>query len=90
LRELLGLPKAIIHEHLRERRKAQMTGKFASHFDFAPGSRNEIFGCAGAVFLRRVADVLLGWLQFSLTCRLWFADRLCHPIFWGFWFEVCS
>ena len=41
LRELTGLPKAIIHEHLRERRKNKMNGKVSSRFDFPPGSRFE-------------------------------------------------
>lgn len=41
LRELIDLPKAIIHEHLRERRKAKMTGKFGAYFDFASGSWHE-------------------------------------------------
>lgn len=40
LRELGGLPGAILYAHLRERRR-KMTGKFASRFDFEPGSRNE-------------------------------------------------
>ena len=40
LRELTGLPKAILYEHLRERR-AKMTGTFASRFDFPRGSRME-------------------------------------------------
>jgi hypothetical protein len=40
-RELLDLPKAIIHEHLRERRKAHMVRKFGSYFDFTYGSRWE-------------------------------------------------
>ena len=41
LRELSSLPPAIIYEHLRERRKTKMIGKFSSRFDFAPGSRRE-------------------------------------------------
>ncbi len=41
LRELISLPQAIIYEHLRERRKAKMIGKFSSRFDFVPGSRRE-------------------------------------------------
>ncbi len=41
LRELISLPPAIIYEHLRERRKAKMIGKFSSRFDFAPGSIRE-------------------------------------------------
>jgi len=41
LRELISLPAAIINEHLRERRKAKMIGKFSSRFDFVLGSRRE-------------------------------------------------
>jgi len=41
VRELMDLPKAIIREHLRERRKTKMSGKFASRFDFPQGSRIE-------------------------------------------------
>lgn len=41
LHELIDLPLAIINEHLRERRRKRMTGKFAARFDFAPGSKNE-------------------------------------------------
>jgi len=41
LHELISLPKAIFYEHLRERRKAKMIGKFSSRFDFVPGSRRE-------------------------------------------------
>jgi hypothetical protein len=43
LRELVSLPKAIINEHIRERRKTKMTREFTSRFDFAPGSRKEIW-----------------------------------------------
>jgi hypothetical protein len=35
LRELSGLPQAIIHEHLRERRKAKMIEGAPSRFDFS-------------------------------------------------------
>ena len=41
LRELVNLPKAIILEHLRQRRMSKMTGHFAPRFDFAPGTRRE-------------------------------------------------
>jgi len=41
MHELLSLPKAILYEHLRARRRAKMTGKFASRFDFPQGSRME-------------------------------------------------
>lgn len=40
LRELISLPKAIVHEHLRERKKS-MGGRFSLPFEFAPGSRSE-------------------------------------------------
>lgn len=58
LHELLGLPKAIIHEHLRERSKKNMTGKFASRFDFEFGSRNEALA-AVAPFLLAVLMVFI-------------------------------
>lgn len=38
--ELASLPKAMIYEHLRERRK-KMGGRFLSYLEFAPGSRSE-------------------------------------------------
>lgn len=41
LRELIGLPGAVIHEHLRERRKAKMIDRFRSYFDFSYGSWKE-------------------------------------------------
>lgn len=46
LRELISLPKAVIHEHLRERRKTKMIGKFSSRFDFASGSFLEFFSAS--------------------------------------------
>ncbi len=70
LRELTGLPKAIIHEHLRERRKAKMTGKSASRFDFEPGSRNEAFA-ALTPFLFSMAMVLFGYLARYWTAPIW-------------------
>lgn len=51
LRELSSLPKAIIYEHLRERRKARMIGKFSSWFDFAPGSGWEFLSAIYPFFL---------------------------------------
>lgn len=43
LRELIGLPKAILIAHLRERRKAHMIKKFDGYFNFTYGSRREFF-----------------------------------------------
>jgi hypothetical protein len=43
-RELIGLPDAILHEHLRERRKAKMVrNNFDPHINFPVGSRYEPF-----------------------------------------------
>jgi hypothetical protein len=53
LRELIDLPKAILYEHLRERRRMEMNKTFASRFDFAPGSRTESFAA--------LAPFLLAW-----------------------------
>jgi hypothetical protein len=43
LSEFLSMPKAIIHEHLREKRKQKMPKKFNSYFDFAHGTPREFF-----------------------------------------------
>ena len=40
--ELVGLPKAILYEHLREM-SSKVTGKFVSRFDFPQGSRMEFW-----------------------------------------------
>lgn len=69
MRELLSLPKAILYEHLRERRKQTMTGKFASRFDFAPGSLKETFA-ALAPFLFGMVMVLFGYLGRYWTAPL--------------------
>jgi MFS family permease len=57
LRELTGLPRAILYEHLRERKKNKMTGKFASRLDFEPGSRNEFLAVL-ASFIIPMAVIL--------------------------------
>lgn len=41
LRELVSLPKAILVQHLRERRKAHMMRNFGTYFNFAHGSWRE-------------------------------------------------
>lgn len=70
LRELTGLPKAIILAHLRERRKAKMTGKSASRFDFEPGSTTEAFA-ALAPFLFSMVMVIIGYLARYWTAPIW-------------------
>ena len=78
LRELAGLPRAILYEHLRERRK-KMTGKFASRFDFEPGSRTEIFAALAPFLIGGVVPVLVSllvdiplWIQIVFTLSMWF------------------
>jgi MFS family permease len=71
VRELAGLPKAIIYEHLRERRRSKMTGKFASRFDFAPGSWTESFA-ALAPFLLGMVMIILGYIGNFINFPLWF------------------
>jgi len=51
LRELVALPPAIVHEQLRERRKAKMTREFSSRFDFAPGSPKEVLAAVAPFLL---------------------------------------
>jgi hypothetical protein len=51
LRELIGLPGAVIYEHLRERRKATMIDRFGSYFDFSYGSWKELITALFAFFL---------------------------------------
>ena len=68
--ELAGLPKAIIYEYLRERRKTKMMKSFASRFDFAPGSRTEAFA-ALAPFLFGMLMVFFGYLGKYITFPLW-------------------
>ncbi len=70
LYELMGLPQAILYEHLRERRKQNRTGKFASRFDFEPGSLTEAFA-ALAPFLFGMAMTFLGYLGKYITFPLW-------------------
>lgn len=59
LRELISLPKAIILEHLREMRRSKMTEKFASRFDFVPGTRSEIWAALAPFLLFGALPTLL-------------------------------
>jgi hypothetical protein len=70
-RELMGLPGAIIHEHLRERRKKKMTGKFASRFDFAPGSRTETWAALAPFLLFGALPVLVSYIGRIMKIPLW-------------------
>jgi len=81
LRELAGLPRAILYEHLRERRK-KMTGKFASRFDFEPGSRTEIFAALAPFLLFGAVPVMLGYLDTRGFLPRWFAIVFVF-VFWS-------
>jgi len=81
-RELINLPRAIIHEHLRERRKSKMTGKFASRFDFVPGSRNETLAALAPFLLFGAVPVVLGYLDTRGFLPRWFAI-IFVLIFWS-------
>ena len=71
LYELMGLPQAILYEHLRERRKQNMTGKFASRFDFEPGSRNEVLAALAPFLLGGVVPVLVSYIGRAMELPLW-------------------
>lgn len=81
LRELAGLPKAILYQHLSERRKTGMTGKFASRFDFEPGSRNEIFATLAPFLFFGVLPILLSYLDTKGILPLWLAILFVF-VFW--------
>lgn len=70
IRELLSLPKAIVHEHLRERNRVKMTGKFASRLDFAPGSRTESLA-ALAPFLLGIVMIVMSYIGNYINIPLW-------------------
>jgi hypothetical protein len=71
LRELSSLPKAILYEHLRERRKAKMAGKFVSRFDFAPGSNNEALAALTPFLLFGALPILFSVLGKYVTVPMW-------------------
>jgi len=62
LREVISLPAAILNEHLRERRKANMIRKFDSYFDFSYGSWKEFLTALMPFFLAGAAMPLLNYL----------------------------
>jgi len=62
LRELVSLPKAVVLEYLRERRKAKMDKGSASYFDFAYGSWKEFLTALLPFFLTGGVMPLLKYL----------------------------
>jgi len=79
--EFVSLPKAIIHEHLRERRRKMMTGKFASRFDFTPGSRTEALA-ALAPFLVGMVMIVFGYIGNYINFPLW-SQVVFVILFWS-------
>jgi len=71
LREFLNLPEAILYEHLRERRGSKMTGRSASHFDFEPGSRNEILAALLPFLLLSLFSLTLGLIRRVVELPNW-------------------
>jgi len=63
LRELRGLPKAILYEHLRERRNAKMKRRFDSYFEFTSGSWKEFLTALLPFFLACGVTPLLNYLR---------------------------
>ena len=67
LQELVDLPKAILLEHLRQRRRANMVKKFGAYFHFSYGSRREFISALYPFlligFVSPVMDLLM---QFGL------------------------
>jgi hypothetical protein len=82
LRELVSIPKAIILEHLQERQRSRMTGKFASRFDFAQGSRGESFAALAPFLLFGAVPVLLSYLDTRGFLPQWFAITFVI-VFWS-------
>lgn len=86
-RELIGLPGAILHEYLRDGRKRKMTGKFASRFDFAPGSRNETLAALAPFLLFGAVPVLLSYIDTRGFLPRWFAITFVI-LFWSLGFGL--
>jgi hypothetical protein len=62
MRELVSLPKAIVLEHIRERRNAKMDKGFYSYLDFANGSWKEFLTALLPFFLTGGIMPLLSYL----------------------------
>lgn len=62
LRELIGLPKAVVLEHLRERRQGKMNKGFDPYLDFANGSWKEFLTALLPFFLAGGVMPLLSYL----------------------------
>jgi hypothetical protein len=82
LREAVSLPGAILHEHLRERRKAKMKQTFASRFDFAPGTRSETWAALAPFLFFGALQTLLGYFYVADFVPMWLVN-LYGILFWS-------
>lgn len=74
MRELLGLPGAILYEYLRERKKNAM--KISSRFEFEPGSRNETLAAMAPFIMLGALPVLFSILENYAAIPLWLSVAL--------------
>ena len=70
VRELIGFPGAAVYQHLRER-STQMSGTFASRFDFPAGTRNETLAAMAPFVLFGVLPLLFSVLETFIVIPLW-------------------
>lgn len=73
--ELIGLPKAILYEHLRQRRKAGMNKRQNARFEFPPGSNREALAALTPLLLSilLVSGISMLFSSFTVYPR-WLAD----------------
>ncbi|MFT3891774.1 MAG: hypothetical protein QM730_09095 [Anaerolineales bacterium] len=71
LHELVSLPKAVFLEHLRERRRTKMKSIFAIRFDFAPGTRGEIWAALAPFLFFGALQTLLDYFNVSDLVPWW-------------------
>lgn len=71
LRELYGLPKAIIFEHQRGRRKLKMLAKTDSFLTFEPGSWRETAAALAPFLVFGAFPTFLGYLRLSTIAPKW-------------------
>ncbi|MFL7871167.1 MAG: hypothetical protein AB8I58_20225 [Anaerolineales bacterium] len=83
LHEFFSLPKAVLLEHLRERRKSRMAKKFASRLDFRRGSWTEAFAALSPFLLFGALPTLIGYFHLMDYAPSWMGV-LSVIFFWSF------
>ena len=89
VRELAGLPKGIISEYLRERRKTKMSGKFISRFNFPQGSILETSAVLLPFILTYVLYRLTIYLNVSISNMPFWVEYLIGLTFLGSVIGMC-